>query len=151
MVKFPWFSLYAEDWITSPSLVRMTCSQEGAYIRLLCHAWLEPDCGLPRDTEQLKQLARWSPRMKGFEAVEDRFIIHPLNPERYTNRRLYAEWQKTTRISKAHQQAAHARWKKTKGVPPSIPIIASKDRTTKGFTPIGQEISAMANKHLPPV
>ena len=151
MVKLPWFSLYAEDWITSPSLVRMNCAQEGAYIRLLCHAWLEKDCGLPQETAQLMKLARWRGRSKGFEAVEECLIVHPENPSRYTNRRLFEEWKKSRHISESNKKAAEIRWNRSKAaLQPVQGRSKGLDRTSKGFSPISNEVHSVADKWFPP-
>lgn len=37
--RFPWFPMYAADWLTSPAVLAMTLEQQGAYMRLLCIAW----------------------------------------------------------------------------------------------------------------
>lgn len=58
MRKAPAFQLYTNDWLSSTKITLMKPEQEGAYIRLLCYAWNEPDCGLPDDDEQLAVLSR---------------------------------------------------------------------------------------------
>ena len=47
-----------EDWLSSPSVKRMRASARGMFIELLANAWLEPDCGLPNDEFELRQMAR---------------------------------------------------------------------------------------------
>ena len=58
-------------------------------MRLLCHAWLSPDCGLPSDSESLKVLSRlgvgWS---KSEAKIRSKFR---LEGERLFNDRLLAE------------------------------------------------------------
>ena len=145
MVKFPWFSMYAEAWLTSASVVRMNCTQEGAYIRLLCYTWLDKHCSLPRDTDQLKQLARWRGTEKGFEPVEQCFIIHPDDHTRYTNARLYEEWKKAKHISDAHRAAAIKRHHPEQ-FQASKPSPRLADRSGSGFESVGQ----IADKHFKP-
>lgn len=58
MAKSPAFQFYPDSWLSSQSITLMSPAEEGAYIRLLCHAWLAPDCGLPADSESLKVLSR---------------------------------------------------------------------------------------------
>lgn len=56
--KSPAFQFYPDTWLSSLDITLMTPSEEGAYLRLLCHAWLAPDCGLPADSNALKTLSR---------------------------------------------------------------------------------------------
>jgi len=58
MAKSPAFQFYPDAWLSSLDITLMTPSEEGAYLRLLCHAWLSPDCGLPADSNALKSLSR---------------------------------------------------------------------------------------------
>lgn len=54
----PAFQFYASDWLGSTKITLMTPAQEGAYIRLLAHAWNSDDCGLPNDDAKLAVLSR---------------------------------------------------------------------------------------------
>lgn len=56
--KSPAFQFYPDSWLSSLSITLMTPAEEGAYIRLLCHAWMSSDCGLPADSDSLKVLSR---------------------------------------------------------------------------------------------
>ena len=56
--KSPAFQFYADSWLSSKDILLMTPSEEGAYIRLLAIEWLEPDCGLPDNDEELAVLSR---------------------------------------------------------------------------------------------
>ena len=56
--KSPAFQFYPDSWLSSMDITLMTSAEEGAYIRLLCHAWLSPDCGLPADSRALQTLSR---------------------------------------------------------------------------------------------
>ncbi len=56
--KAPAFMLYCGDWLSSTTILLMTPAEEGAYIRLLCHAWMALDCGLPAGDEELSVLSR---------------------------------------------------------------------------------------------
>src|SRR6266542_5543947 len=56
--KSPAFQFYPDAWLSSPDILLMTPSEEGAYIRLLATAWLQPDCGLPDNDDELAILSR---------------------------------------------------------------------------------------------
>ena len=58
MNGLPWFPLYVADWLSSKKVDLMTPSEAGAYIRLLCYAWDDPDCGIYDDDEKLSRLSR---------------------------------------------------------------------------------------------
>lgn len=75
----------------------MTPSEEGAYFRLLCYAWLDPDCSIPNDDGVLAILSRlgegW---LKGGSSgiIKARFQPHPTIPDRLVNERLIEEREK---------------------------------------------------------
>lgn len=52
--KAPAFQFYVKDYLTDHDVVLMTLEQQGAYVRLLCHQWLEGS--IPADQEILARL-----------------------------------------------------------------------------------------------
>ena len=62
--KSPAFQFYPADWLSSTAISLMTPAEEGAYLRLLCHAWMDPMCSLPDDDAQLAILSRLGPHWK---------------------------------------------------------------------------------------
>lgn len=78
---FPYFPLYVKDWLTGQSTTLMSPEEKGAFLDLLCHAWLaDPPCTLPADDKALAKLSglgsRWKkvgPALRGqFEVVAGR-------------------------------------------------------------------------------
>jgi hypothetical protein len=51
------FLMYVDDWLSSSRIELMDAHEERGYLRLLLHAWKQPDCGLPTDD---LTLAAWS-------------------------------------------------------------------------------------------
>ena len=96
MGKSPAFQFYPGDWLSSPNVAMMTPEQEGAYIRLLCYAWADPDCSLPDDDEVLAKLSRLGEGWfnGGSTVVRKCFNQHPTKPERLFNQRLMKEREK---------------------------------------------------------
>lgn len=47
MADLHWFPFFAKDWLSSPSVQRMTPEQRGAYIQLLAIAWSAAGPSLP--------------------------------------------------------------------------------------------------------
>ena len=54
MDKSPAFQFYPKDWLSDLNVVRMTLEEQGAYMRLLCHQWLEGQ--LPANTSELARV-----------------------------------------------------------------------------------------------
>lgn len=61
-VRDPAMPVYVADWFASQSIALMTLEQEGAYMRLLMHAWASGDCTLPDDDNSLATLSRLGPK-----------------------------------------------------------------------------------------
>jgi uncharacterized protein YdaU (DUF1376 family) len=105
MSTTPAFQFYVNDWLSSTKISTMTPSEEGAYIRLLCYCWNDPDCTLPDDDEVLARLSRLGEGWfnGGSTALRRCFMPHPKKPGRLFNSRLLDErkkqeaWRKKSR------------------------------------------------------
>jgi uncharacterized protein YdaU (DUF1376 family) len=86
--KDPAFLFSPADWLTDSNVTAMTLEQQGAYLRLLCVAWLEH--GLPNDLQRIRALLGLPQRR--FDAVwtalADRWVDRD---GRLVNRRQEAE------------------------------------------------------------
>jgi hypothetical protein len=75
--------LYAKDWLGSMDIALMTAAQEGAFIHLICLAWIDADCSLPGDDTSLAVLSRLGAE---WDALKDKilrcFAPHPDRPGR---------------------------------------------------------------------
>lgn len=97
MAEVPlYFPAYASRWLGSQKIGCMTPAEEGAYFRLLCLAWVSPDCDLPDNDDDLAILSRlgegW---LKGASRrVRGCFVKSPTKPGRLINTVLVAERQK---------------------------------------------------------
>lgn len=94
--RCPAFQFYPNDWLSSPHITLMSPAEEGAYIRLLCYAWADPDCSLPDDNETLARLSRLGEGWfkGGSTNIRKCFVPHPEKPQRLVNLRLLEERQK---------------------------------------------------------
>ena len=121
MAGFPWFSFYPSDWLSSLSTTLMTLEQRGAYIQLLCHAWLSKTNLLPADEARLQRLVGWQEQHGDFSPVLACFPLHPdvLN-QRY-NPRLNQEWRKAEMKSELAKASVDTRWKQTRRRSPIRP------------------------------
>lgn len=92
----PAFQFYPGDWLSSTKIALMTPAQEGAYLRLLCHAWNDPDCSIPDDDNQLAILSRLGEDWfkGGSQMVKVCFEPSPHQNGRLVNLRLLKEKQK---------------------------------------------------------
>lgn len=132
------FLFDVDAWLSSTDVSMMSAVEERGYLRLLLHAWKQPDCGLPDDDEVLASLsligAGW-PKAAGkirrcFEVRDGRIY----------NRRLLEEWDYQRAYHEKQKNAALARWgnaptdprpqkprHKQKDMPPHMPRHIPKD------------------------
>ncbi|MFI5304317.1 MAG: DUF1376 domain-containing protein [Nitrospiria bacterium] len=109
----PAFQFYTNDWLSSLHITLMTPAQEGAYIRLLAHAWNSEDCGLPDDDQELSVLSRLGEEwFKGGSTVVKKCFI--LIDGRLFNERLLKERKKQeewrTKSIEGGKKSAKVRW-----------------------------------------
>ncbi len=134
----PAFQLYPNEWLASLNISLMTPAQEGAYIRLLCYAWSDPDCSLPDDDTILAQLSRLNEGwLKGGSTVIRKcFVSCPNKPGRLVNLRLLKEREKQDAWrEKSRQggiQSAKSRASETKGGATTVQASASRVVQPKG-------------------
>ena len=57
--KSPAFQFYPGDYLADPKVAAMTTEAEGAYMRLLCYAWI--DGGIPSDPAMLAPMCKLAP------------------------------------------------------------------------------------------
>lgn len=57
--KAPAFQFYPKDYTADENVALMSLEQEGAYIRLLCHAWLQGS--IPADVPSISRICRTTP------------------------------------------------------------------------------------------
>ena len=164
MNKAPAFRFYANEWLSSTQIALMTPAQEGAYIRLLCHAWNDPDCSIPDDDQQLAVLSRLGEEWGkgGYNLVKACFQPHPNKPHRLVNTRLLEERKKQeewrAKSSLGGQKSAQTRWgtpdksttkKKNKGgykmVKPSLPNGGNQNVTLQSSSSIKDMSSEIFN------
>lgn len=110
--KSPSFQFYPDAWLSSKDILLMTPAEEGAYIRLLAIAWMEPDGGLPADDTSLSILSRLGPEWKrSSDRIRAKF---DLSNGKLFNRRLLEERQKQQewreKSSKGGTKGAKKRW-----------------------------------------
>ena len=109
--KSPAFQFYADSWLSSKDILLMTPAEEGGYIRLLAIEWLEPDCGLPDNDEELAVLSRlgkdWDGRSR--EKIRAKFRAEGgrlYNDRLLEERRKQAEWSRKSSTGGLRLQAA---------------------------------------------
>jgi uncharacterized protein YdaU (DUF1376 family) len=119
--RSPAFQFYPGDWLSSSKIAVMTPAEEGAYIRLLCHAWNDPHCSLPDDDEQLAIFSRLGEGWfnGGSTKIRACFQRHPKMHERIFNLRLLLERKKQLAWSRKSREggerSGESRRKKGKG------------------------------------
>jgi uncharacterized protein YdaU (DUF1376 family) len=152
----PDWPFIATDWLSSTKVSLMSLAEQGAYLRLLCHAWSDPDCCLPDDDNALALLSHcgeaWS---QGSGAkIRQCFIQDQERPGRIYNARQRAtRAMQQTRMDTARiqrQNASHARWNKQPkaqpGLQPQSDGNAPALRPDNGST-CGEHPSSPASRH----
>lgn len=115
--RLPWFPFFPSDWLSNMTITLMTPAEEGGYIRLLSHAWNNPDCTIPDDDDQLALLSRLGELWFKGASIKLRacFMPHPKKPGRLIDGKLYKEFLKVTRYCKERSasgtKGAQSRWK----------------------------------------
>jgi len=109
MHKPPAFQFYPKDWLSDINVMTMTPTQRGGYIQLLCYMWLNEECCLPDQEEDLIALSNISSTdlkivLKCFQKKNGK-IFH---------KRLIKELKKQKDYSGAMKKNAEKRWGKTK-------------------------------------
>lgn len=102
----PAWQMYPKDWLTDIQNSLLTPAEEGARIRLKCHAWLDPDCTLPDDDASLALLSRLGEGWfnGGGDKLRACFVPHPKKPGRLCDIHLMAERKKQDAWRKKSQE-----------------------------------------------
>lgn len=90
MNRLAYFRFYPCDWLASPTVNRMTLEEQGAYGRLLAHAWQMG--GLPNDRRELALLLGLEPGSERAERILTKVLDlawkpHPDDPRALINDR----------------------------------------------------------------
>lgn len=98
MKSLPWFKLDAADYLACDKVARLKTIQEGAYLRLMCYAWLDCDCGITDNLDELAQMTGLGEQNVNVCSTLVRlcWIKHPTVKGKLINPRLYAEWCEAT-------------------------------------------------------
>lgn len=102
-MRTPAFQFYPGDWLSSTNVSLMSPAEEGAYIRLLCYMWNDPNCSLPDDDQVLAVLSRLGDEgwLKGGSTIKACFIK---KGNFFFNKKLLNERKKQTLWRKKSQQ-----------------------------------------------
>lgn len=85
--ELPYFNFYPGDWLGSATRAVLSVEQQGAFMNLLSHSWMQPDGMLPSDERQLAAFSGLGDRFAevGRTVVERTFAK---KGDRLFNRRL---------------------------------------------------------------
>jgi len=139
MNNSPAFQFYPADYLADPNVDMMTLEQQGAYVRLLCHAWRATTVGrLLNDRSTLFALARMTPEqwdqnseaiLRAFRVDDDGYI---------TQKRLVKEWEK----QQVKRLQAHEAGVRSGEVRRERPF---NDRSTNRQRPVGVPLNTSAS------
>lgn len=115
-MKRPAFQFYPKDFLSDRKVIVMSNEQVGGYLKLLCHTWMEDDCTLPNNEDELTALSGLDSGK--LQKVLTCFIAHPSLPDRLTHKRLLEERLKQDsrrrKMSDAGKRGNEKRWGKPK-------------------------------------
>lgn len=141
--KPPAFMFYPDSWLSSTDIMLMSPSEEGAFLRLLCHAWMAPDCGLPIGDDELSALSRLG-RSWGKSACKIRHKFEERDG-RLFNTRLLEERRKQLEWSRKSAEGG-----RTKGrAKVNHPSTTLQPPLQNGCGLVGETLQPNGN-HLPP-
>lgn len=105
--KDPAFLFYATTWLQSVDVCSMTLEQQGAYVRLLCFAWLHGS--IPADREELSGLVGLASDPSAFDRIwrgrlARVWVEMPGTPGRLINER--QEHERAERAARAEEMRA---------------------------------------------
>lgn len=157
--KSPAFQFYPSDWLSSTSISLMSPAEEGAYIRLLCHAWSSPDCGIPDDEKLLAELSRlrkkWPQSSARIRAKFDSIGGRMFNTRLLEERAKQIEWKEKSSKGGSLSAATKAQAKLKGGCDlvddclqpkpqPNLNSSSSSSSSTTNYLPKGYEFPKTA-------
>lgn len=111
MSKPPYFPFYAKDFMGDPLVMAMSTEAVGAYIRLLCAAWVAtPPATIPADDSALSRLTALTPDRWSELRAEVLAPWQPTDDGRLEQPRLAKEYRKAAGVIKSNSRAAKKRW-----------------------------------------
>lgn len=160
MARNPTFPFFYSDWLGSTTIALMSCAEEGAYVRLLCHQWADPDCSLPTDDRSLAILSRLGDGWLASSAIlRGCFPQHPRLQNRLASVKLLDAWvsrqewaEKSSRAGKRSGKVRRAKHQPTPEAltqPPNEPSMNQAQTTSEPSSEAPQQPSANqpATKH----
>jgi uncharacterized protein YdaU (DUF1376 family) len=120
MNRPPAFQFYPGDWLSNANVSMMSLEEEGAYIRLLCHCWIEGY--LPNDDAKLSMLSKGASttvvslvRQRFQPSADDPHIL--INPRLDRERQKQLAWREKSSVGgrKSAQLRAESSHTKSKG------------------------------------
>lgn len=127
MSKYPWFPMFASDWLGSTKRAVMTLEEQGAYMNLLAHQWGDDQCCLPDDDDVLAALSELRDRwVKGTcNPLRRCFPPHPTREGFVANPKLLKVWankeEQRRRSSEGGKKSAQLR-KEGKGTSSTLDL-----------------------------
>ena len=136
----PAFQFYPKDYLSSENVMRMSLAEQGAYVRLLCHAWLEGS--IPSARKDLARMVGVSTQKLTamWPSIERCFDVDPNDESRLISPRLMQESEKQTTYRERAKKGGQARAKQLSSTskaklkpststpsPSPSPVTTSKD------------------------
>lgn len=148
--KSPAFQFYPGDWLASTKISLMTPAEEGAYLRLLCHAWSDPQCSLLDNDDILASLSRLGPEWFNGASTKIRACFKKKGNKLYSPRlknekEKQREWRKKSKLGGLNS----AKVRKSKGLESKggSSLVETTDEP-KGNIPSPSPLKGIRNKGI---
>jgi uncharacterized protein YdaU (DUF1376 family) len=90
--KSPAFQFYPQDYLADPNVAEMTLEEQGAYIRLICYAWIAGS--IPADPERCARMVGNGCSISVATNVQRAFNEPSTDPQRLLHKRVEKERRK---------------------------------------------------------
>jgi uncharacterized protein YdaU (DUF1376 family) len=141
------------DWLSSLSVSLMTLDEQGAYLRLLCHAWSDPDCCLPDDDSKLALLSGLGPKWSEGSGLKIRAKFVPDETRQghiFNAKQRGLRSDQTKRLKAAKDKAtkaANSRWHRQSN-PQALPENSSSNAQASSEHMLGDASSLLPRHSL---
>lgn len=162
-VRDPSMPLYVADWLSSEAVTAMSLEQQGAFLRLLAHAWLSGTCSLPSNDTALAALSTLGDRwLENSAPIRRCFKARRIgNEARIVNEKLLKVWKERRAYAeggrKGGLKSGAARRSAVKPIPSQPPSlseaksnITSTSSSTSASTSSERSIIDVSLKRITP-
>lgn len=104
---------WAEDWLLSDTIEKMSAQEERGYFRLLLWCWIHPQCSIENDRKLIRKRTKVRTE-NALKVILEQFETDPNDDTRLINKKLYSQHQKVrerqAKLSESGKLGNARRW-----------------------------------------